>query len=233
MAQRMPLPLTVSCFSKIQIGFSFLVPAQSSSPGQRTIKRVCVCVCVYVSVRVSYSNIMLSYNKYKATTSSSERWRQPVGAPSASHWHDYIVVARWRRQYDHVHVIFGTEFLEHMPHPSASLPMPPLVHLSPCQWVSIPGGEVVGVGFCRGWHSDVKIVEQRCHNSDTSARCQDGDWWPCWQHDDDVVITGMLTFSARQCHWHDDDHVNQGMTNYRRRPQRSITQDHRGSAIMG
>ena len=27
MAQRMPLPLTVSCFSKIQIGFSFLVPA--------------------------------------------------------------------------------------------------------------------------------------------------------------------------------------------------------------
>jgi len=28
MAQLMPLPLTVSCFSKIQIGFTFLVPAQ-------------------------------------------------------------------------------------------------------------------------------------------------------------------------------------------------------------
>jgi len=27
MAQVMPLPLTVSCFSKIQIGFTFLVPA--------------------------------------------------------------------------------------------------------------------------------------------------------------------------------------------------------------
>ena len=27
MTQLMPLPLTVSCFSKIQIGFSFLVPA--------------------------------------------------------------------------------------------------------------------------------------------------------------------------------------------------------------
>ena len=26
-AQLMPLPLTVSCFSKIQIGFTFLVPA--------------------------------------------------------------------------------------------------------------------------------------------------------------------------------------------------------------
>ena len=43
MAQLMPLPLTVSCFSKIQIGFAFLVLAHPSSPpGQRTIKRVCV-----------------------------------------------------------------------------------------------------------------------------------------------------------------------------------------------
>ena len=40
----MPLPLTVSCFSKIQIGFSFLVPAHSGSPGQRAVKRVCMCV---------------------------------------------------------------------------------------------------------------------------------------------------------------------------------------------
>jgi len=44
MAQMMPLPLTVSCFSKIQIGFfSFLVPAHPGSPGQRAVKRVCVC----------------------------------------------------------------------------------------------------------------------------------------------------------------------------------------------
>jgi len=43
MAQLMPLPLTVSCFSKIQIGFTFLVPAQPGSPGQRAVKRVCVC----------------------------------------------------------------------------------------------------------------------------------------------------------------------------------------------
>jgi len=42
MAQLMPLPLIVSCFSKIQIGFTFLVPAHPSSPGQRAIKRVCV-----------------------------------------------------------------------------------------------------------------------------------------------------------------------------------------------
>jgi len=46
MAQLMPLPLTVSCFSKIQIGFAFLVPAHPGSPGQRAVKRVCMCVCV-------------------------------------------------------------------------------------------------------------------------------------------------------------------------------------------
>ena len=49
-AQLMPLPLTVSCFSKIQIGFTFLVPAHPGSPGQRAIKRVCVCVCVVLLV---------------------------------------------------------------------------------------------------------------------------------------------------------------------------------------
>ena len=43
-AQLMPLPLTVSCFSKIQIGFTFLVPAHLGSPGKRAIKQVCVCV---------------------------------------------------------------------------------------------------------------------------------------------------------------------------------------------
>ena len=43
-----PLPLTVSCFSKIQIGFTFLVPADPGSPGQRVVKRVCVWLCVVV-----------------------------------------------------------------------------------------------------------------------------------------------------------------------------------------
>ena len=48
MAQLMPLPLTVSCFSEIQIGFTFLVPAHPGSPGKRAVKRcVCVFMCVY------------------------------------------------------------------------------------------------------------------------------------------------------------------------------------------
>jgi len=49
MAQLMALPLTVSYFSKIQIGFTFLVPAHLGSPGQKALKQVCVCVCVCVS----------------------------------------------------------------------------------------------------------------------------------------------------------------------------------------
>ena len=43
-AQLMPLPLTVSCFSKIQIGFTFLLLAHLGC--------VCVCVCVLCKVRI-------------------------------------------------------------------------------------------------------------------------------------------------------------------------------------
>ena len=50
-AQLMPVPLTVSCFSKIQIGFTCLVPAHPGSPGKKAVKRVCVCgiiICYYL-----------------------------------------------------------------------------------------------------------------------------------------------------------------------------------------
>jgi len=42
-AQLMPLPLTVTCFSKIQTGVAFLVPAYLGSPRKMAVKRVCVC----------------------------------------------------------------------------------------------------------------------------------------------------------------------------------------------
>jgi len=42
MAQLMPLPLPLSCFSKIEISFTFLVLAHPGSHGQRAVKRVCV-----------------------------------------------------------------------------------------------------------------------------------------------------------------------------------------------
>jgi len=47
MAQLMPLPLTVSCFSKIQIGFTFLVPAHPGSSGKGPLNG-CVCI-IHVS----------------------------------------------------------------------------------------------------------------------------------------------------------------------------------------
>ena len=43
-AQLMPLLVTVSCFSKIQLGFTFLVPAYPGSTGQTAVKLVCVCM---------------------------------------------------------------------------------------------------------------------------------------------------------------------------------------------
>jgi len=43
-AQLMPLSHTVSCFSKILIGLTFLVPARPVSHGQRAVKWVFVCV---------------------------------------------------------------------------------------------------------------------------------------------------------------------------------------------
>ena len=60
LAQLMLLPLTVSCFSKIQIGFTFLVLAHLGSPGKGPLN---VCVCVFtVNIRQSYQqNHSLSY----------------------------------------------------------------------------------------------------------------------------------------------------------------------------
>ena len=54
MAQLMPLPLTVCCVSKIQIGFTFLVLAHLGSTGKRAVKHVCVCVCVRACVCLFY-----------------------------------------------------------------------------------------------------------------------------------------------------------------------------------
>jgi len=53
MAQLMPPPLTVSCFSKIQIGFTFLVPGHPGSTGQGAVKPVCVyCIVLLLTNHV-------------------------------------------------------------------------------------------------------------------------------------------------------------------------------------
>jgi len=55
----MPLPLTVSCFSKIQIGFTFLVLAHPGSPGQRAVKRMCVCVFCNLVIKYAHTRHMI------------------------------------------------------------------------------------------------------------------------------------------------------------------------------
>ena len=59
MAQLMSLPLTVSCFSKIQIGFTFLIPAHSGSPRKTAVERA---LQLYATKRL---------NKKKPCTSAS------------------------------------------------------------------------------------------------------------------------------------------------------------------
>jgi len=46
------VPLNVSCFSKIQISFAFLIPAYLSSPGKRAVKRLYVCMFASFSLCV-------------------------------------------------------------------------------------------------------------------------------------------------------------------------------------
>ena len=48
-AQLTPLPLTVSCFCRTQIDFTFLVPAHLGSHGKGAIKRLCVC-CMQIII---------------------------------------------------------------------------------------------------------------------------------------------------------------------------------------
>jgi len=63
MAQLMPLPLTVYCFSKIQVGFTFLVPAHPGSPGQRAIKWVCVCVLLHTHTHTCLTALFLGLHR--------------------------------------------------------------------------------------------------------------------------------------------------------------------------
>jgi len=63
-AQLMPLPLTVSCFSfsKIQIGFTFLVPAYLGSPGKGPLNG-CVCNRIMCSENTYQYNIGIGWSR--------------------------------------------------------------------------------------------------------------------------------------------------------------------------
>ena len=100
MAQRMPLPLTVSCFSKIQTGFTFLVPAYPGSPGKRAVKRVCVCVYYYL--------------RQKSEISSHEHLRSEVETSSLTKvvfWLCYLIgYSNQPVAFSHKHLVFSLSF---------------------------------------------------------------------------------------------------------------------------
>jgi len=80
MAQLMPLPLNVSCFSKIQIGFTFLVLAYPGSPGRGPLKG-CVCVCVHVRACVCVVLLLL--------INQLTRGRKNSSLFTLAFWHQY------------------------------------------------------------------------------------------------------------------------------------------------
>jgi len=65
-AKLMSLPLTVSCFSKIQIVFTFLVPAQPGSPGKGLLNG-CVClVSILLALRM-WQQLSLFFTGFEAS----------------------------------------------------------------------------------------------------------------------------------------------------------------------
>ena len=62
MAQLMPLPLTVSCFSKVQIGLTFLVPAHLGSPDKGPLNRCLLLTVVFPENARKYQNVFNKYN---------------------------------------------------------------------------------------------------------------------------------------------------------------------------
>jgi len=59
------MPLTVCCFSKIQIGFNFLLQAHLGSPGKRAVKRVCACVCQIPYIMFPYNITPKQWHNFK------------------------------------------------------------------------------------------------------------------------------------------------------------------------
>jgi len=82
----MPLPLTVSCSSKIQIGFTFLVPAHPGSPGKRAVKRVSV---THISTYILTATTTTAAAVTAATTTTTTVIRPTVRL---------VAVVTWRRR---------------------------------------------------------------------------------------------------------------------------------------
>jgi len=76
-AQLMPLPLTVCCSSRIQMGFTFLVAAHPGNPGQSAAKRVCVFV-VWYYMTVLLCWLSASHASFAPRSALASRWASPA-----------------------------------------------------------------------------------------------------------------------------------------------------------
>jgi len=91
MAQLMPLPLTVSCFNKILIGFTFLVLAHLGSPGNRAVKRACVLTRVskYTHTYIRVTSLCLGLSRWAGTRKVKPIWvllKQETVSSSGISW---------------------------------------------------------------------------------------------------------------------------------------------------
>ena len=100
MAQLMPLPLTVSCFSKIQIGFTFLVLAQPGSPGQRSVKWV-FCLFSWLCNEIDWFIVMvkvkcadIAVRILSCHRNSHAIWDPAVLPATRQRWHSRLYPSR-------------------------------------------------------------------------------------------------------------------------------------------
>ena len=98
----MPLPLTVSCFNKIQSGFTFLVPAHLGSPGKWPLNG-CVCVCV-VTNKTTFDSYCCSHAAVSDTQDNVADYQmEPV------HLTSKLLHEKVKSVYDYRCVISGAE----------------------------------------------------------------------------------------------------------------------------
>ena len=98
MAQLMPLPLTVSCFSKIQIGFTFLVPAHPGSPGKKPLNG-CVCVTylrryadhTFIQIYFRMHHFVVKFSKFSSPQAARGRWPPNQNPADVPGWYGRVV----------------------------------------------------------------------------------------------------------------------------------------------
>jgi len=121
MAQLMPLPLTVSCFSKIQIGFTFLVPADPGIPEKGPLN----VFAFWLTVKHPglHSKFTVSFSGGTTATCRASR-REVVVATLLLQLRRYLIVVHGSILCDPI-----------QPNPSADLPNPTRLITSGKIWI--------------------------------------------------------------------------------------------------